>query len=108
MESLRHKSRKPTHPGAILREDILPALRMTQTQLAASLGVSRRTISELVHERRPISVDMAIRLGRLCGNGAKIWLQMQLALDIWISEQRHGEEYRKISTLQCCDNGFTQ
>ena len=63
--SLRDPKRKPTHPGAILREDVLPALRMTQTEFARRLGVSRLTVSDIVHEKRPVSVDMAIRLGKL-------------------------------------------
>ena len=63
--SLRDPNHKPTHPGAILREDFLPALRMTQTEFARRLGVSRVTVSDIVHEKRPVSVDMAIRLGKL-------------------------------------------
>jgi addiction module HigA family antidote len=57
------RKRKPTHPGEILREDVLPTLRMTQTEFAQRLGVSRLTVSEILHEKRPVSVDMAIRLG---------------------------------------------
>jgi len=47
MRALRDPKRKPTHPGAVLREDVLPALGMTQTELARRLGVSRLTVSEL-------------------------------------------------------------
>ena len=64
MESLRDKNRKPTHGGAILREDMLPALNITQGELAVKLGVSRRTISEILHEKRPITADMAIRIAK--------------------------------------------
>ena len=63
--SLRDPNRKPTHPGAILREDVLPSLRMTQTKFAQRLGVSRVTVTDIVYEKRPVSVDMAIRLGKL-------------------------------------------
>lgn len=84
---MRSRARKPTHPGAILREDVLPELGLTQAEFAGLLGVSRRTVSEILHERRPITPDMAIRLGRLLGNGAGIWLRMQQALDIWTLEQ---------------------
>jgi len=88
MKSLRSKTRKPTHPGAILREDVLPELGITQGEFADLLGVSRRTVSEILHERRPITPDMAIRLGRLLGNGAGLWLRMQQTLDVWALEQK--------------------
>ena len=90
--SLRDPKRKPTHPGAILPEDVLPALRMTQTEFAQRLGVSRLTVSEILHERRPVSVDMAIRLGKLLGNGAGLWLRLQQALGVWELEQAGGYE----------------
>ena len=90
--SLRDPKRKPTHPGAILRADVLPALRMTQTEFAQRLGVSRLTVSEILHERRPVSVDMAIHLGKLLGNGAGLWLRLQQAVDVWELEQAGGYE----------------
>ncbi len=87
MKSLRNPKRRPTHPGAILREDVLPELALTQGEFADRLGVSRRTVSEILHERRPVTPDMAIRLGKLLGNGAGIWLRMQQTVDIWEAEQ---------------------
>ena len=69
MDSLRSKTRRPTHPGAILRDDVLPELKLTQAEFADRLGVSRRTVSEILHERRPVTPDMAMRLGKLLGNG---------------------------------------
>jgi len=87
MESLRNKSRKPTHPGALLREDILPAIRLTQGELACKLGVSRRTVNELMNEHRPLTPDMAIRLSRLVGRTPAGWLMMQQAVDLWELEQ---------------------
>ena len=88
MKSLRSNARKPTHPGAILREDVLPELGITQGEFAERLGVSRRTVSEILHERRPVTPDMAIRLGILLGNGAGLWLRMQQSLDVWTLEQQ--------------------
>ena len=96
--SLRDPERKPIHPGAILREDVLPALQMTQTEFAQRLGVSRLTVSEILHEKRPISVDMAIRLGKLIGNGPGLWLGLQQRLDVWTLE-RSGD-YAQIETFQ--------
>ena len=87
MKSLRSKTRKPTHPGAILREDVLPELGITQGEFADRLGVSRRTVSEILHERRSVTPDMAIRLGKLLGNGAGLWLRMQQTLDVWTLER---------------------
>ncbi len=96
--SLRDPKRRPTHPGAILREDVLPHLGMTQKDFADRLGVSRLTVSEIVREKRPVTPDMAMRLGRLLGNGPEVWLRMQQTLDLWELEQRRG--YKHIETLK--------
>ena len=97
-KSLRDLKRRPTHPGAILREDVLPSLRMTQIEFAKRLGVSRLTVSELINEKRAVSPDMAMRLGRLLGNGPEIWLRMQQTLDLWELAKR--SDYEKIQTLK--------
>ena len=86
--SLRNPQRKPTHPGAILREDMLPALGMTQTELAKRLLVSRLTVSELLHEKRGLSPDLAARIARLTRTSPESWLRMQEALDLWQVNQR--------------------
>ena len=92
-KSLRNPNRRPTHPGEILREDVLPALGLTQGQLAERLGVSRLTVSEILHEKRSVTADMAIRLGRLLGNGPALWLRMQQAVDISTLEARGGYDH---------------
>ncbi len=97
-KSLRDPKRRPTHPGAILREDVLPHLRITQKDFADRLGVSRLTVSEVIHEKRPVTPDMAMRLGRLLGNGPEIWLRMQQTLDLWELEQRGS--YKHIEALK--------
>jgi len=81
--SLKDRNRKPTHPGAILREDVLPALDMTQQEFANRLGVSRLSVSELLHEKRALSPEMAARLGKLLNTTPDSWLAMQAALDLW-------------------------
>lgn len=91
MKSLRDPTRKPTHPGALLREDVLPALDMTQTEFAARLGVSRLTVSELLLEKRGLSADMALRVGKLLNTTAESWLRMQEALDLWNARQAAGK-----------------
>lgn len=98
MDTMRAKKRRPTHPGEVLREDVLPALRLTQLEFANRLGVSRRTVSELLHERRPVTPDMAIRLGKLLGNGPEIWLRMQQTLDLW--ELDRGQRYSHIKPVE--------
>jgi addiction module HigA family antidote len=87
MKSLRNPNRRPTHPGAILREDILPALKMTQTELTELLDVSRLRVSELLHEKRVFSPEMAVRIGKLLNTSPESWLRMQEAVDLWTIQQ---------------------
>ena len=76
--------RTPTHPGAILREDLLPSLTgMSVSSFARCLGVSRQTLRTVLAERRGISPEMALRLGKLLGNGPQLWLDMQIKHDLW-------------------------
>src|SRR6266545_3677009 len=82
-QSLRHPGRRPTHPGAILREDVLPALKMSQTELARRLGISRLSVSELLLEKRSLSPEMAARIAKLLRTTPESWLRMQEALDLW-------------------------
>ena len=88
MKSLRNPNRRPTHPGAILREDVLPALDMTQTEVAALLGVSRLSVSELLHEKRALSAEMAARVATLLQTTPESWLRMQTAVDLWEIQQQ--------------------
>lgn len=99
MKTLRNKNRQPIHPGAILREDVLPSLKMSQADIADALRVSRRTVSQIIHEHRPVTPDMAIRLARFLGGTASSWLNMQQALDVWLLEQENRKEYENIATV---------
>ncbi len=96
MSTLRAKNRRPTHPGAILREDVLPSLGITQTELADKLGVSRRTISQIIHEQRPLTTDMALRLAYFLGTTPESWLNMQQVLDVWELRHKNARKYEKI------------
>ncbi|MBN9509086.1 MAG: HigA family addiction module antidote protein [Alphaproteobacteria bacterium] len=92
-------ARPPTHPGAILREDVLPALRLSVTGAAQKLGVSRQALHAILAETASVTPEMAARLGKLCGNGAGLWLRLQQARDLWRVEQEMAGELRKIPTL---------
>jgi len=98
MKSLRDPKRKLTHRGEILREDVLPSLETTQTELARRLSVSRLSVSELLLEKRALSPDMAIRIGRLTSTTPESWLRMQGALDLWQLEQ-NSKRYRQIEPI---------
>jgi addiction module HigA family antidote len=82
------RKRKPTHPGAILREDALPQLNMSVRAFSRSLGVSRQTLHAVLAERSGISPEMALRLGTLLGNGAQLWADMQTKFDLWQAEAK--------------------
>lgn len=93
---VNRRKRKPTHPGEILLEDVLPGLGVTQGQFADMLGVSRRTIVELLSERRSVSSDMAHRLARVLQTTPESWMNMQTAVDLWNDYCRHKDEYVSI------------
>jgi len=94
------KGLRPTHPGEILREDVLPALDVTKTRLASLLHVSRQTLYDILGEKQPVTPQMALRLGRLLGNGPEIWVRMQGAYDLAVAAQAMGPELEQISTLK--------
>lgn len=99
MKTLKTKKRRPTHPGAILREDILVSLDITQAELADRLKVSRRTISQILHEHRPLTPDMAIRLSHFLDTTPESWLNMQQALDVWELEHKNARIYSQIEKV---------
>ena len=77
-------NRAPSHPGELLREVVLPALNMTVTDAAAHLRVSRQQLHNILSERAGVSPEMALRLGKFCGNGPDIWISMQQGYDLWL------------------------
>ena len=99
MQTTINKNRKPTHGGAILREDMLPALKITQGELAVKLGASRRTISEILYEKRPITADMAIRIAKFTNTTPQSWLNIQQMLDIWQLQQTRANAYAQIERV---------
>ncbi len=75
------------HPGELVREDLLPALRITKTELARSLGISRQTLYDILNERQPVTAEMAVRFGKLFGNGSRFWISLQRAYDLEMAEK---------------------
>ncbi|HEY8009839.1 MAG TPA: HigA family addiction module antitoxin [Rudaea sp.] len=77
----------PPHPGEILRDDVLPELGFSVTAAAAALGISRVSLSRVLHGHAAISAELAVRLGEWLGNGGGVWLRMQAAYDLWQAER---------------------
>ena len=88
----------PVHPGEILREDVLPALDITVSDAARGLRVSRQTLHRILSGSMAVSPEMAVRLGKFCGNGPGLWLRMQAAHDLWHTERRMRAEIKRIPT----------
>ena len=81
--SNRPLERRPIHPGEILREEFLPEFGLSVSALAEAAGVSRQSMNELLRERRALSPEMALRLGKLFGTSAEYWLDLQRNVDLW-------------------------
>ncbi len=89
-------ARRPTHPGVILRDDVLPALRLSVSEAARQLRVTRQTLHRIMAGETSITPEMAVRLGKFCGNGPGLWLRMQQNYDIWHAERKLQDELRHI------------
>lgn len=80
--------RKPTHPGAVLLEDVLLPLGLTVTEAAKRFRVPRRALSVLLHEQASLSPAMAVRIAKATKTTPESWLYMQAKLDLWNAVQR--------------------
>ena len=83
----RSATRCPTHPGSILREDVIPATRRTKTEIAEMLGISRQHLHDILTEKKPLSPEVAVRIAKLFGSSAGTWVRMQAAYDTWHAER---------------------
>lgn len=97
--ALRSPKMRPSHPGEVLRADVLPALGLSVVEAARKLGVSRQLLHGVMAGRASVSVEMALRLGKLVGNGAPWWLSLQQAYDLFEAEARLRREIDTIPTL---------
>ncbi|MXP41983.1 HigA family addiction module antidote protein [Altererythrobacter soli] len=91
---------RPIHPGEILREDVLPALGRPKAEIARLLGISRQTLYDILNEKQPITAAMALRIGKLCGDGPEIWLNLQKRYDLKIAERELGDALDAIPRLE--------
>ena len=95
----RDPNRCPTHPGALLSE-VIPATGKTKTEIAALLGISRQHLYDVMAQRKPVSAAVAVRLGKLFGDGAGVWVRMQGAYDTWHAERDLADAIRRIPRLK--------
>jgi antitoxin HigA-1 len=79
---------KPVHPGEILREEFMKPLRLSMNKLALDLRVPVTRIAEIVHERRAISADSALRLGRYFNTTPVFWMNLQVRYDLEVAEDK--------------------
>ena len=87
----------PVHPGAIVREDCLKSLALSDSEGARRLGVGRQTLSHLVNEKASVSIEMAYRLSKAFGSTPETWLGMQLAFDL--ARSRHLQQEIKVERI---------
>jgi len=96
----RPLERRPIHPGEILREEFVPEYGLSVASLAEAAGVSRQSMNELLRERRAVSPEMALRLGKLFGTSPEFWLNLQRNVDLWDAARGLEHEIAHIRPFQ--------
>lgn len=96
--AIRNTTMRPTPPGLVLANTVIPAIGESKTRIAQMLGVSRQTLYDILDCKQPITPRMAVRIGKLCGNGPHLWLSMQAAHDLWEAQQK--VDISKIPTVK--------
>jgi antitoxin HigA-1 len=91
-------ARWPTHPCSLLREVLTEGLGLSVSEAARQLGVSRMTLHRILSGEQAVTPEMALRFGKLCGNGPELWLRMQMNHDLWRLEREMREELARIPT----------
>ncbi len=92
----RRPQRPPVHPGEILKEDVLPALELSVSEAARQLRISRQTLHRILKGTHAVTPEMAVRLGKFCGNGPRLWLRMQQSFDLWKANEKLADELAQI------------
>lgn len=95
----RNPNRRPTHPGELLRE-VIPATGKSKTEIAALLRISRQHLYDIMAERKSVSPAVAVRLGKLFGDGAGVWVRMQGVYDTWRAERELAADIAMIPRLK--------
>lgn len=90
----------PIHPGEVLLEEFLVPLKVTQHHLAVSIGVPPRRINEIVHGKRRITADTALRLARYFGTTDRFWLNLQTRYDLELQKDQLGDQLEAIRPLE--------
>lgn len=86
-DTLRHPSIEPAHPGELLGEIVIPGTGKSKAEIARLLGISRQTLYDILNKKQPVTPAIAVRLGKLFGDGAGVWVRMQGAYDTWHAER---------------------
>ena len=97
IESNELPKHRPAHPGALIA-DVLEDFGLTQQELADRLQIPRHRLNEIIHGRRSITPDTALRLSRVLGTSALVWLREQAQLDLW--DAVHGPNAKVVSRLK--------
>jgi addiction module HigA family antidote len=95
---MRIRLRRPTHPGGILRRHYMEPLSLTVSGLAVVLGVSRKTLSEIVNEHASITPDMALRLSKAFQTTPELWLNMQRNYDLWQASHK-SDDWKQVEAI---------
>ena len=91
---------EPIHPGEVLMEDFIEGFGITQNKLAVSIRVPPRRINEIVHGKRAITADTALRLGKYFGTSAQFWLNLQTHYDLDVAQDRVAGQIEAITPLE--------
>lgn len=95
-----HPDREPTHPGALLREDVIPAAGLPIAEVARRLRMSRQGLHHILAEDRPVTTATALKLARLFGTTPDLWLNMQRARDLWEQRREMADELARIEPIR--------
>jgi antitoxin HigA-1 len=96
--AVRSPERCPSHPGELLRAVVIPATGRSKSEIAALLGISRQHLYDILRERKPVTPNVAVRLGKLFGDGPGLWVRMQAAHDTW---RRPGSRHEPHPDARC-------
>lgn len=90
------RQRLPTHPGEILNDIVLPGAKLSVSEFAQMLGVSRHVLRGILAAERPVTPEIAIRLGALLNTSTESWLNMQISRDLWLARKSLRPEMRQL------------